>query len=117
MRVQTTPCANSRRTPRPLTLQFNTAPFPVVLAANTPLGFKLDIHLNTVIQSDLSVNLAAANGVTISKLPPPNVSGGPISLLGHLTGTVESVGTNQFTVQTGEGRTFNIGVNSSTTYS
>jgi hypothetical protein len=34
-----------------------------------------------------------------------------------LTGTVQSVGTNQFTLQSGDGRTFNIGVNSSTTYS
>jgi hypothetical protein len=115
-------CANNTvcnltPTTTPLTLTFSSAPFPVALTASTPLGFKLDIHLNTVIQPDLTVNLAAANGVTVSQLPPPNVAGGPISLLGHLMGTVQSVGTNQFALQSGDGRTFSIGVNSSTAYS
>ena len=36
--------------------------------------------------------------------------------LGHLIGTVQTVGTNQFTLLSGEGRTFTIGVNSGTTY-
>jgi hypothetical protein len=126
-------CANNtvcQLTPAttPLTLTFSTAPFPVTLTASTPLAFKLDIHLNTVIQPDLTVNLAAPNGVTISQLPPPNVAGGPISRLGHLMGTIQgampySVMPNPYQIQsivvlqTGDGRTFNIGVNSSTTYS
>ena len=42
-------------------LSFTTAPFPVTVSATSPLGFLVDFHLNTVIQSDLSVNLAAAN--------------------------------------------------------
>jgi hypothetical protein len=99
-----------------LSLSFTTAPFPVTLAASTPLALKLDIHLDTVIQSDLSVNLGATNGVTIDKLAPPAVPGGPMTHLGHLIGTVQSIGTNQFTLLSGEGRTFTIGVNSSTTY-
>jgi len=33
-----------------------------------------------------------------------------------LIGTIQSLGTNAFTLQTGDGRTFSIGVNSSTTY-
>lgn len=110
--------------PAPLTLTFpaagasSTAPFPIDLTASSPLAFKLDIHLDTVIQSDLSVNLAATNGVTLSQLPTP--PSGPISALGHLLGTIQSVNStaspNNFTLQTGDGRTFTIDVSSSTTY-
>jgi hypothetical protein len=75
----------------------------------------LDIHLNTVIQSDLSVNLAATNGVTLSQSSSP-VTGQPISAPGQLMGTVQSLGANQFTLQTADGRTFTVYVNSSTTY-
>jgi hypothetical protein len=109
----------------PLTLTFpssgasSTAPFPVTLSANSPLAFKLDIHLDAVIQSDLSVNLNATNGVTISQLPAPP-SGMPFPHLGHLKGTIQSVNTsastNGFTLQARDGRTFTIDVNSSTTY-
>jgi hypothetical protein len=100
----------------PLTLSFTTAPFPVTLSASSPLAFLLDVHLDKVIQSDLTVNLAATNGVTISQVSPPQ-PGGPIPHVGKMTGTVQSLGTNQFTVQTIEGRSFAIAVNSSTTYS
>jgi hypothetical protein len=127
-------CANNTvcqltPSPSPLTLTFSTAPFPVTLAANSPLALQLDIHLNTIIQPDLTLNLAAPNGVTISQLPTPP-SGAPISALGHLTGTIQSVNSatcalspscpssfDDFTLQTGDGRTFTIDVNSSTTYS
>jgi hypothetical protein len=106
-------------TTTPLTLAFSTAPFPVTLTANSPLAFKLDIHLETVIQSDLTVSLAATNGVTISQLPTPP-SGTPIPHLGHLTGTIQSVNTsttpNGFTLQTRDGRTLTVDVNSSTSY-
>jgi hypothetical protein len=113
-------CANStvcqlQPATTPLTLTFSTAPFPVTLTTNSPLAFKLDIHLNTIIQTDLTVNLGATNGVTVSQLPPPS-SGAPIPGLGHLTGTIQSLTTSGFTVQTVDGRTFSIGVNSSTTY-
>lgn len=94
-------------------------PFPVTLTASSPLAFILDIHLDTVIQPDLSVNLGVTNGVTISQLPSPP-SGQPVPHLGHLTGTIESINTsttpNGFTLQSGDGRTFTIDVNSSTTY-
>jgi hypothetical protein len=81
------------------------------------LAFKLDIHLDTVIQSDLSLDLSAPNGVTISVISPPSL-GAPIPRLGRLRGTIQSVDTssNDFTLQTWEGRTFTIDVNSSTNY-
>ncbi len=98
------------------TLTFSSAPFPVAISANTPLGFLLDFHLNEVIQSDLSVNLGVANGVTVSELPSTPPPGPPPC--GFLFGTVQSVNAsqNQFTIQTAWGRTFTIDVNSSTTY-
>jgi hypothetical protein len=98
------------------TLTFSSAPFPVTVADNTPLGFLLDFHLNEVIQPDLSVNLGVADGVTIKELP----SAPPFSppQFGFLFGTVQNVDAsqNQFTIQTRWGKTFTIDVNSSTTY-
>jgi hypothetical protein len=101
-------------TTTPVTLSFTTAPFPITLTANSPLVFKLDIHLDTVIQSDLTVNLAATNGVTVSQFFPP--SGREIPFIGKLVGIIQGVGSNQFTLQSRDGRTFTILVNSSTTY-
>ena len=105
----------------PLTVNFsssNSSLFPLTLSANSPLAFKLDIHLDTVIQNNLSLNLDATNGVTLSEVSTPQ-TGVPVPAVGKLTGTVESVTTssNQFTLQTLEGRTFTIDVNGSTTYS
>jgi hypothetical protein len=127
-------CANNtvcQLTPSPsdLSLTFNTSPFPVTLTAGTTLALKLDIHLDKVIQPDLTVNLAATNGVTISQMPAPP-AGEPNWALGRLIGTIQSVNSvtcalspscpssfDDFTLQTGDGRTFTIRVNSSTTYS
>ncbi len=113
-------CANNAvcqltPTTTPLTLTFSSAPFPLTVTANQPVALQLDIHLNTIIQSDLSVNLATTNGVSVSQLPS-FPAGHPSSGLGRFFGTVQSLGTNQFTLQTAWGRTFTIDVNSSTTY-
>ena len=99
----------------PSMLTFSTDPFPVTLTANSPQAFKLDIHLDTIIQQNLSVDLSATDGVTVSQIPTPP-QGAPFTRLGHLIGTIQSLGANAFTLQTGDGRTFNIGVNNSTTY-
>jgi hypothetical protein len=98
------------------TLTFTSAPFPVTVADNTPLGFLLDFHLNKVIQSDLSVNLGVANGVSIKELPSTPPFGPP--QFGFLFGTVQNVNSsqNQFTLQAPWGRMFTIDVNSSTSY-
>jgi hypothetical protein len=100
----------------PTSLTFSSMPFPVSVAQTTPLGFLLDFHLNQVIQSDLSVNLAASNGVTVNELSSAPPFGFP--RFGFLAGTVETVNSNptQFTLETRDGRTFTIDVNSSTTY-
>jgi len=62
------------------TLTFSSAPFPVTVAQNTPLGFLVDFHLDNVIQSDLSVNLGVTNGVTVKQLPPAPPFGPPNSV-------------------------------------
>jgi hypothetical protein len=97
-------------------LSFTSAPFPVTATTYSPFGFLIDFHLNTVIQSDLSVKLSATNGVTISELPqapaPPQ--------FGFITGTVLGVtpSLNQFTLQTpwGQYSPFTIGTTSSTAF-
>lgn len=96
------------------TLNFTSSPFPVTMAANSPLGFLVDFHLNKVIQPDLSVNLGVANGITVAELPsmPHHPQ------FGNVTGEVESVdpAKNEFTILTTWGRTFTIDTTSSTTF-
>jgi hypothetical protein len=97
------------------TTMFSTTPFPATVAANTPLGFLIDFQLNNVIQSDLSVNLGVANGVTVSEVTAPTA---PMSQYGYLTGTVQSVNAtqNQFTVETAYGNTYTVASSSTTAY-
>ena len=97
------------------TVAFSSSPFPVTVAPGSPLGFLIDFHLNTVIQSDLSVNLGVANGITVAQLPPAPTP----PQFGSVTGEVESVSAsnNQFTMLTAWGRTFTVDTTSSTTFS
>jgi uncharacterized protein DUF4382 len=92
-------------------LSFTSAPFPVSVSATSPLGFLVDFHLDTVVQSDLSVNLAATNGVSISTPPPSRT-------MGFVSGTVGTVNSTNdtFTLQTAWGRIFTVDTGSSTTY-
>jgi hypothetical protein len=95
-------------------ISFTSAPFPVTVTAGTPLSLLIDFHLNTVIQPDLSVNLSAANGITIAKLPPATAA----PHFGSFVGEVISVSpaTGQFTVQTPWGPSVIVGVSSSTAF-
>ncbi len=99
----------------PLTLTFSSAPFPLTLAANSPVDLALDIHLNEVIQPDLTINLAAANGVNAAVSTPPS-AGKAVVALGKLRGITQSLGTNQFVLQNADTRTFTILVDSDTQY-
>ncbi len=98
------------------TVSLTSAPFPVTISATSPLGFLIDFHLNTIIQSDLSVNLGVSNGVTVAELPPVIPPQPP--RFGFVTGTVEMVNTSQsqFTLQTPWGKTFTFDTGTSTTY-
>jgi hypothetical protein len=60
--------------------------------------------------------LSAPNGVTVSEVSPSQ-TGGAIPAIGKLIGTVQTVGSNQFTLQSLWGKTFTINVDSGTTYS
>jgi len=97
------------------TVSFSSSPFPVTVSAGSPLGFLVDFHLNTVIQSDLSVNLGVANGISVAELPPMPQH----PRFGNVTGEVESVNAsnNQFTMLTAWGRTFTVNTTSNTTFS
>jgi hypothetical protein len=94
------------------TVTLSAAPFPVTVAANSPLGFLVDFHLNTIIQSDLSINLGVANGIALTQAPP--ASAAQPAPFGILTGTVATVSGNQFTLTTAWGKTFTIDTNSNT---
>ncbi len=98
------------------TVSITSAPFPVTVSANSPLGLLVDFHLNTIIQSDLSVDLGVTNGITVGELPAMPT---PSPQFGFLNGTVESVNAsqNQFTLQTLWGRTFTVETTTNTTFS
>jgi hypothetical protein len=96
------------------TVNFTSSPFPLTVSANNPIGLLVDFHLNTVIQSDLSVNLGVANGISVAELPSTPTH----PQFGSVTGEVESVNAsnNQFTMLTAWGRTFTVDTTSSTTF-
>ncbi len=98
------------------TVTLSGAPFPVTVAANSPLGFLVDFHLNAIIQQDLSVNLGAANGVTVTQFRAMTQSGPP--QFGSVMGTVQSIAAsaNQFTLTTAWGRTFTFTTSTSTAF-
>jgi hypothetical protein len=96
------------------TLGLNSSPFPVTVSASSSLGLLIDFHLNAVIQPDFSLNLAAANGVTISALP----SAPAPAQFGSITGTVRTVtaSTGGFTLTAPWGGSFDITTTSATAF-
>lgn len=93
-----------------VTVQAPTAPFPITLSSNSPLGLLLHFDVNTSVQGDLSVTPT----VNLKQIPaPPHV---PIEGF-HLVGTVTSVNSPTFTIQTGFGNfSFPITTNDNTQY-
>lgn len=98
------------------TITLSSNPFPVTVAANSPLGLLIDFHLNTIIQPDLSINLDASNGISVAPLQTTAPVGSP--RFGAVTGSVAAVTPSlaQFTLQTPDGRSFTISTSSSTAY-
>ena len=89
------------------------------LAANTPLSLLLDFHLNTILQSDFSLNLGATNGITVSQIPSTTSSASP--QLGYITGSLPSVhsavvGQSTFQFISQDNRTYTINTSSATTF-
>jgi hypothetical protein len=100
----------------PLSTTFSTGPnFPLTLLQGVPVGFELDLDLNSIIQTDLSLNLAAANAVNLTQLPTAQATS-QLADLNDVRGTVQSIGTNQFTMVQSNGTSLTVNVNSSTVF-
>jgi hypothetical protein len=90
------------------------------LAANTPLSLLLDFRLNTILQSDFSLNLGAVNGITVSQIPSTTASSASPQL-GSITGSLPSVnpavvGQSTFQFISQDNRTYTINTSSATTF-
>ena len=114
-------CANNavcQLTPptTPLTLTLSSQPFLLNVTANNPASLQVDVNVLKIIQPDLSVNLAAPNGVTVSAFGPSPQDGQTTVGLGKVYGTVTSLGTNQFTLKTPWNQNLAIDVNGYTYY-
>jgi len=97
----------------PASVTYSAAPFPLTLSANSSIGLLLDFNLNTSIQSDLSINPA----ISFSQLPTMSGAGQLEELedvAGQVTG--KDAANNQFTLQTSDGQSFTIKVDTNTKF-
>jgi hypothetical protein len=93
------------------TVQAPTAPFPITLSANSPLGFEMHFDVNASVQGNLSVSPT----ITLKQIIPPTATT-PIEQF-HLVGRVSAVSSPDFTIQTGFGGiSLPIVTNSNTAY-
>ena len=88
-----------------------TAPFPVTLSANSPLGFEMHFDVNASVQGDLTVSPK----ITLKQVVPATATS-PISQF-HIIGRITSLTSPSFMLQAGfGGLTTSITTNNSTTY-
>jgi Domain of unknown function (DUF5666) len=90
------------------------APFPVTINMNSVVGMKLDVNVNSSVQSDLTINPT----VTIAHFRQRQDSDEDQEMedLDELEGQVTAVGMNQFTLMTRRsGQSFMVNVDSSNT--
>jgi hypothetical protein len=99
------------------TITLNSSPFPVTFQTDMPAGLLVDFHLNTIIQPDLSVNLGAANGLSVAEFSPSAAPTAP-PLFGGVTGMVGTVDAqgSQFELQMPNGNSLMVLASTSTTY-
>jgi hypothetical protein len=100
----------------PMMVTFSAPLFPITLMQNVPVGFQVDVNLTNVIQSDLTINLAAANGVTLTQLPSSVSLTSELQRLEDVLGIVQTIGTNQFKMKTGNGLTLTINTDTNTNF-
>jgi hypothetical protein len=83
-------------------ITFSSAPFPLMLAANTPAAFQVDVNLNNLISNVLTLDFNASGAVTLAQLPLPGQPTDHLDDLDDLLGTVQNVdATNKkFTLHT-----------------
>ncbi|MGH9705031.1 MAG: DUF5666 domain-containing protein [Candidatus Acidiferrales bacterium] len=100
----------------PLSVTFSTGPnFPLTLSQGVPAGFELDLDLNSMIQLDLSFNLAASNAVNLTQLPAAQLTS-QLADLNDVRGSVQSVTSNQFKLVQSNGTTLTINTNNNTVF-
>jgi len=81
------------------TVDFNSTPLPLTVSSGTPVGMLLDISLNNLLQSDMSLDLSAPGGFALSQIQNVTTST-VLGTAGDVAGVVTSVGSNQFTFTT-----------------
>lgn len=93
-----------------VTVMQPTSPFPITLAANSPVALLLHFDVNDSVQNDLSVTPT----ISLKEIPPPLT--GPFQQF-HVVGTVSGITSPDFTLQTAFGnQTLTVETNSSTQY-
>lgn len=92
----------------------NVSPFPVVTTTGQTTLLEVDVNLNNIIQSNFSLNFASSGAVTALQ----QTSGTPPTAIDSLTlsGTVTSVGANQFNLTASTGQSLTVAVDSSTAF-
>ncbi len=99
----------------PSTVDFNTGAFPLTVTQGTPVALLLDFSLNNLLQSDMTLNLAAPGGFNLTQFQ--NVTTGAVlGQSGDIAGVVTSVGSNQFTFTTFNGISVTAATSSSTQF-
>lgn len=113
-------CANNtvcQLTPNlnPSSATLSGTPFPLMIDANSVFGIKLDLNVNSSVQSDLTINPA----VTIAHVTNRHNSdeGQEMENLDEVDGQVTTVGSNQFTLMNARsGQSFTINVDGNATF-
>ena len=79
---------------------FSSAPFPLMLAANTPAAFQVDVNVESLIANDLTLDFNAASALTLAQLPLPGQPADHLDDMDDLLGTVQNVdaGNKKFTL-------------------
>jgi len=91
------------------------APFPVIIHMNSVVGIKLDLNVNSSVESDLSIDPS----VTIAhfRQRPDSDKGQEMEQLDELDGQITALGTNQFTlVNRRNGQSFTVKVDNNTVF-
>lgn len=97
---------------------YSGAPFPLSVVANTPLGLLVDVNLNNIIQSDLSISFGVTNAFTVTQLPLSQPTG-QLEEIEDVRGrvTAKDASNSQFTFELGAGgRTLTVKVDANTTF-
>lgn len=93
-----------------VSVQAPTAPFPLTLSSNSPLALLLHFDINASVQGDLSIS----PNISLSQVPP--LPSGEFEHF-HVIGTVNSISSPTFTLQTAFGnQSLTIATDSNTQY-